>query len=386
VKICFVAPYYDVRRATPDHGAYLQQFAIHAELPRAVAAQGHTVDVVYHYPFAGMLERDGVRHWFEPPGLGARQIGRLARRFGREAALFIPAIQAARRVRRLAPDIVHAHGLVLTWNLFWLRMFGARAAPLVLHYHGGYPATQPLARLVQRANLKACALSLFTTTTHAEPFVQAGMLRPAQIAELIETSSHFGMLPQHTARQITGMVGHPVILSAGRLDPIKDPFTMLRGFEQVAAVWPEARLYLFYLTNDLEPQMRAWLAERPALAERVIFRGCAPLAEMEAIYSSADFVVQASLREFSGCAILEAMSCGAIPILSDIPSFRRMTNAGMIGRLFPIGESAALAQALLSYPRETLYHERYRIRAWFEQALSFPAMAAQLERIYRQVI
>ncbi|GAB4121390.1 MAG: glycosyltransferase family 4 protein [Roseiflexaceae bacterium] len=385
MKICFVAPYYDARRATPDHTAYLEQFPIHSELPRAVAALGHTVDVVYHYPYAGRLERDGVRHWFEPPGVGAHQLGRLAQRFGREAALFTPAISAARRGRALAPDIVHAHGLVLTWNLFWLRMLGARAAPLVLHYHGGYPATQPLARLVQRANVHSCAMSLFTTKAHAEPFVQAGMLRPEQIAELIETSSHFAMLPQHTARQITGMVGNPVVLSAGRLDPIKDPFTMLRGFEQVAAVWPQARLYLFYLTNDLEPQMRAWLEERPALAERVIFRGRAPLAEMEAIYSSADFVVQASLREFSGCAILEAMSCGAIPILSDIPSFRRMTNAGMVGRLFPVGESAALAHALLSYPRETLYHERYRTRAWFEQELSFAAMAAQLERIYCQL-
>jgi hypothetical protein len=80
VKICFVAPYYDARRATPDHTAYLEQFPIHSELPRAVAALGHTVDMVYHYPYAGRLERDGVRHWFEPPGVGAHQLGRLAQR------------------------------------------------------------------------------------------------------------------------------------------------------------------------------------------------------------------------------------------------------------------------------------------------------------------
>jgi glycosyltransferase involved in cell wall biosynthesis len=106
---------------------------------------------------------------------------------------------------------------------------------------------------------------------------------------------------------------------------------------------------------------------------------------MEAIYSSADFLLQGSRREFSGYAVLEAMACGAIPAISDIPSFRAMTCGGRYGVLFPPGDHEALARGVLAVPPGEIPARSVEVRARFERALSFPAMAARLEEVYREL-
>ncbi len=53
-------------------------------------------------------------------------------------------------------------------------------------------------------------------------------------------------------------------------------------------------------------------------------------------YNSADYFVLGSHYEGSGFSLVEAMSCGVIPIVTDIPSFRMMTNNGKIGTLMEV--------------------------------------------------
>jgi glycosyltransferase involved in cell wall biosynthesis len=258
---------------------------------------------------------------------------------------------------------------------------------VVLHSHGGYPAVNRLARAVQRFGFRRSARQLFTTLDHARPFVEAGIIGGYEsVVELMETSSAFHPRGKAEARLRTGMAGNPVFLWAGRLHAIKDPLTALKGFERILAGWPHARLYLHYLTDELLPDLQAYAATRPALSRALHFRGRAPFSEMEAIYSSADFLLQASLREFSGCAVLEAMACGAIPIVTDIPSFRAMTAEGQHGILFPPGNWEALARDTLALPRSGLTARSAEVRAHFERALSFQAIARRLEKVYQETM
>ena len=120
------------------------------------------------------------------------------------------------------------------------------------HYHGGYPSQNRLGHLIQRYNFNRAARLCFSTRDHALPFIDAGVLDGGKrVVELMETSSTFRVRDREAARQLTGMTGDPVILSVGRLHPIKDPITMLRGFERVLAMRPGAHLYLYYSSAEL---------------------------------------------------------------------------------------------------------------------------------------
>jgi glycosyltransferase involved in cell wall biosynthesis len=381
-------PFYARKVAANDPRRYLQDIPIHTALPEAVAALGHEVHLVHQFPQDHTFSARGVRYHFVAERRTTRGFSHLVGRLRqRDPALYEPALRTIDRVSGLEPDILHVHGTTLNLNLYLLfRSLTADGPPAILHYHGGHPAHSPLGKRLQRFNFTHAARSAFTTGEQADAFVRAGMLtNPERIVRLLETSSTFQRRDRAAARRETGMAGNPVCLSVGRLHPIKDPLTMLRGFEAALASRPEAQLYLHYLTDEERPVLDRYLADRPELRKHVHFRGRAPFDQMEAIFNSADILLQASLREFSGCAVLEAMACGVIPIVSDIPSFRVMTECGRFGALFPVGDSAALARKLVDLPLESIERRSLAIRAHFEQRLSFDAMARQLVPIYQEM-
>lgn len=381
MKVLFITPYYDPRLAP---AATLDAFPILRELPAELAARGHSVRVLALASSTARVERAGVRYQFLRPPAPARALAsalqRWKPRYG--AAYYEVTPRLARDIAALRPDVVHVFGVTLDWQLALLARASARqGVPLVAHYHGGLPELGRYRRL-QAHNLRRVARVLFTAPEQAEPWLAAGLLRPEQVALLPETSSPWRGLPRDAARAKTGIVGDPACLSAGRLAPIKDPLTMLRGFARAAATLPDARLYLYYLTDELLPELQAFVAATPGLAERVEFRGRAAPEEMQALYSSADVLLQASLREWSGLALLEALSCGCVPVVSDIPAFRALTDDGRVARLFPVGDDEALADALVKLDTATRARLANDGRDFFTRELSFAALARRLEALY----
>ena len=387
MKIGYVLPYYDPACTDPER--FFERARLMRYLPQAVADLGHKVDVVIAFPTNHAVAEHGVRYHFVRSGVLLHALSRhVGHRTDRGPATLEPALRALQTIRALQPDLIHFHGTNLYLNHFLLlATLGRKRPPIVVHYHGGFPSPNRLVRRVQRFNLRRAARFLFTTKAHAQPFIDAGLIdQPQRVVAFMETSSAFRMHTRAAARRHTGMTGDPVCLWAGRLDPLKDPMTALRGFEQICAARPQAHLYLYYLTDALLPDLQRYVATRPRLQQQVHFRGRAPFEQMERIYNSADFLLQASHREFSGCAVLEAMACGVIPAVTDIPSFRAMTDAGRHGILFPPGDAEALARGVLAVPSEEIAAQSRQVRAWFEHAFSFPALARQLDTLYGEVL
>lgn len=386
MRVAFVLPFYS-DDVTPAEA--VARYPLLAGLPAAVAARGYRVRVLCHAPYNARVVHDDVVYEFIAGDRLTRALSRRLHewnpRYG--PAYFEPAWRLALRLRRLRPDVVHLFGMTMDIQLALLGPIAKRVnAPVVAHVHGGTPGARKLYARLQRRNGRRLARALFTTSEQAEPWVAVGVLRPAQTALLVESSSPFQGMPRDVARAQTGLTGDPVLLCAGALTERKDPLTVLRAFRRIAGTLPDARLYLYYLHDDLLHEVRAFLADHPELAGRVELRGRAPLVEMEAIYSSADMLVQASRSEWSGFAILEAMSCGCIPVITDIPPFRVMTDGGRFGRLFPVGDDVALAEALLSVACADRAALSTAIREHFQRTLSFDAMARQLDAVYQAVV
>jgi glycosyltransferase involved in cell wall biosynthesis len=72
----------------------------------------------------------------------------------------------------------------------------------------------------------------------------------------------------------------------------------------------------------------------------------------------ADVFALVSLSEGFSCALAEAMSTGLACVVSDIPANRQLIKPGEQGLLTPVGDSVAIAAAILELLRDTDLRER----------------------------
>jgi glycosyltransferase involved in cell wall biosynthesis len=135
----------------------------------------------------------------------------------------------------------------------------------------------------------------------------------------------------------------PVALSVGRLTPQKDYETLLRALS-IAKRKRDLRLMILG-EGELRPSLEASI-EKLGLIEDVVLPGFTenPFAYMR----QADMFVLSSLWEGLPTVLIEAMACGVPVISTDCPSGPdEILENGKWGRLVPVGDANALAQAML---------------------------------------
>lgn len=351
----------DAERREPER--LLAAWPTLSEVAAAVACTGARVSVVQAAHRDARLERDGVAYHFVAPG-GA---GVLAWRL-------------ARRVRALAPDVVHLQGLGFPLQARLLAR--AARAPVLVQDRADRPPP-PWRRPLHRWGLARIAGAAFTAAAQAAPFVEAGVLRrDLPIFEVPGSSSRFTPGDQRAARAATGLHGDPCLLWVGRLDANKDPLTVLDALSASLCRLPGAQLWCCYTEAPLLARVRARLAAEPELAARVHLLGTVAHAQVQALCRAADFLVLGSHRESTGFAVLEALACGTPPLVTEIPAFRRLTGEGSVGALSPPGDAAAMARAWSDWCRRDRATLRRAARAHFERHLSLPALGAALRGVY----
>lgn len=134
----------------------------------------------------------------------------------------------------------------------------------------------------------------------------------------------------------------PVVISAGRLNVQKDFPTLLRAFARLRAGRP-ARLMILgegELRSELED-----LARTLGIAEDFALPGWAPnpIAHM----ARASMFALSSAWEGFGNVLVEALACGCPVVSTDCPSGpAEILDGGRYGRLAPVGDDRALADAM----------------------------------------
>lgn len=290
-----------------------------------------------------------------------------------------------RAVQRAEPDAVHVNGLVFPFALWVLRRQLPPSVPLLVQHHAERPWTGRRG-LVQRVGLGAADGFMFAARALAEPWIARGAIRVRQpVYEIMEGSTTFQVWPRVVARAQTGMTGDPVLFWAGNLDANKDPLTVLTGFELALPAMPQARLYMAYRYADLLPQVQARIAQSAGLAGAVTLLGSFPHADMERYFNSADYFVQGSHREGSGYALNDALACGVVPVVTDIPTFRVMTHQGAFGALWPVDDAQALAEALRTVTARPWAEQSAAARQFFDAQLSISAIARQALAAYAEL-
>jgi glycosyltransferase involved in cell wall biosynthesis len=137
--------------------------------------------------------------------------------------------------------------------------------------------------------------------------------------------------------------GPPVVLAVGRLTAQKDFATLLRAFARVRARCP-ARLVILGEGED-RPALEA-LTRELGLGDSVALPGFRANA-MAYMAGSALFVLS-SAWEGLPTVLIEAMAAGTRVVSTDCPSGpREILRDGELGALVPVGDAAALAEAMV---------------------------------------
>ena len=135
----------------------------------------------------------------------------------------------------------------------------------------------------------------------------------------------------------------PVVLCVGRLVPLKDHATLLRAFAEVVQLRTSR---LVVLGEGPERDGLKCLADELGIGQVVDFVGFRlnPFAYM----SKARVFALPSRYEGSPNVLIQAMACGTPVVSSDCPSGpREILEDGKWGTLVPVGDSPALAKAII---------------------------------------
>jgi glycosyltransferase involved in cell wall biosynthesis len=371
LRVVHVGFHADAQRR--DARTLLRAWPTLAGVATAAARAGVDVTVVQAGAAAEVVEMDDVAFHFvdDARGMPAHLAGglRMPRRPTRLLA----------RVASLAPDVVHVHGLHYPLAVRQLTRALGGTPTLVQDHASQAPAGWR--RRFARWGFARVAGVAFTARDQAAPFVAAGALgRQVPVFEVLEGSTTFTPGDRAAARRATGLAGDPCLLWTSHLDANKDPLTALAAFERAIPRLRDARLWCCFGRAPLLDAVQRRIAESSVLRDRVTLVGPRPHAEMESFFRAADFLVQASHREGSGYSVIEALACSATPLVTDIPSLRRIV--GDAGSLTPVGDAAALGDAMVAWAGRDADARRAAARTRFEDALSFDAIGRELRMVY----
>jgi alpha-1,3-mannosyltransferase len=238
------------------------------------------------------------------------------------------ALSVIRHIKRA--DLVHVHAIDFFFDyLAWTKPIHGRT--LVASTHGGFFHTAYAAWLkrswfstVTRLSMKAYA---GIAAVSASDFDQFSAIRPKGMV-CIENGVNVSKFYNASAASF-----QKSILSIGRfaknkrIDLLIDFVRALRRYD------PEWKLIIAGRPGDLTVEDVSALIDWAGLRDAVSIIASPTDATVKDLMRSCSFLASASDYEGFGLTAIEGMSAGLIPLLSDIPPFRRLvanTGLGMI--------------------------------------------------------
>jgi len=321
----------------------------------------HEVKSIEQINYNGKLARNGVTYYF----LNFKK-----------SKLYFPR-GLHHFIKRLKPDVVLVNGLIFPLQVMQLRLTLGKAVKIIVLHRGEKPFGGAK-RYLQTWADKMINAYLFTSAEFGKEWTAFGNIDQKKIYEVIQASSVFHPQEKVTARSTLQIQGVPVFLWIGRLDANKDPLTVVKAFLAFSKFQPAAKLYMIYQEEGLLKEIEEMVQQSKA-NEAIKLIGKVLHPQLQDWYNAADFIISGSHHEGSGIAVCEAMSCGCIPVVTDIISFRKMTGRGKCGLLYEAGNDAALLKTLLHAVELNIEEEQKKTLEQFKNELSFEAIARKIE-------
>jgi glycosyltransferase involved in cell wall biosynthesis len=297
------------------------------------------------------------------------------------------ALAARRALRELLDgvDVVHAHGLTAGWLAATVRP----RPPLVVSVHNvvldevagtAAPLLRQLERLLPVVADRTIALSP-AIARHFTGRPGGGKVRVVPPAVALSRPSR----SRGRVRDELGVPdGVPLVLTAARLHPQKDLPTFLRA----AGVLRDRGVPCRFVVVGGGPsahELRRLVANL-GLADLVLLAGPSRSAIDE--LAAADVVVVSSLWESGPLAALEALSLGRPLVSTPVGLVPEVVVDGATGRLVPIGDASAMADAIGALLADPVAAERMGAagRAAVAARMGVGALTSATLAVYGEVL
>ena len=306
-----------------------------------------------------LLTVNGLREIGQRAALVAHPDGELRRRAS-EGLELIPiaprtevdltaAWRLSRAVKKLRPDVVHAHD-----------PHGIAMAALALSFAGGAPAPVLVASRRVDFHLKGNSLSRWKYR-QVDCFIAASeAIRQMLVADGIPTSRtvtvHEGIDVEHVeavervnVHETFWLPHHaPIVGNVAALVPHKGQRYLVEAAHLVVQEVPDARFVILgegELREHLERQVREYRLEKHVLLPgfRTDVLGC---------IKGFDLFVMSSVTEGLGTSLLDAMACGKPIVATDAGGIPEVVDHGVTGTVVPARDPRAMAIAIVALLRD----------------------------------
>ncbi len=308
-----------------------------------------------------------------------------------------------RILRAVRPDVLHAHQvtgagwlgagsgyhplLVTSWGSDLL--VSARRSPtqrrlagLVLR-RADYVTcvSQPLAEAAQALGVPASKVEVVHWGVDTEVFHPGDASAPS--VSMTEAQALGSMTAEQSATR------GPLVLSIRAVRPIYNPLVIAQAIPTVLARRPDARFVV--RTYSVDPELLAGfqrIIAAAGAAHAVEYLGDLPDDHAIAdLYRQAAVVVSVPSSDGTPQSVLEAMACGAAPVVSDLPSLHDWVRHEQEGLVAPVGDTEALAAAILRLLDDEPLRASIRAAAvrLVQQQADSRLWMERYEQIYRQL-
>ncbi len=285
---------------------------------------------------------------------------------------WIPSLKQLWQLRQYAPDYVLLHGLYFPHSVFMLRLFLGKGTKIIVQDHANRLPGRWKEWTIKRAD-RIVEHYVFMSVELAKPWLDAGIISSSEkIIECPEGSTDF-------KRDTTIAKDPNAFLWVARLDANKDPLTILDAFNRYVKAHNSARLHMFFANKTLLQEVEAFI-RKAQLGQNVLLHGEATSAELLPWYQRSAYFLMGSSKEGGSFALMEAMACGCIPIVTDIPANRKMLKEGKVGHLFPPKDVSTLTNILVELEADRVVEASRKVVEAFDEDLSFKAIAEKLSK------
>lgn len=343
------------------------------------AGQGHEVHLVSTRPVERPVPAGVVLHQVAAPSIP--RLRNLALGFA-----------IRRRVRRIQPDLVHAHQISPDG---WLAAMAGHH-PLLLTAWGSDLLLAPHKAHRYHLLIRWALRQADYVTCVSESLAQVARLLGADPTRVevapwgVDTEVFHPGPPSPELRRQLSLGPGPVILSIRALRPIYNPLVIAEAIPQVLQRVTEAQ---FVIRSHLyEPDLLVQFQDRvreSGVADRVRWVGELPDDEAIAeLYRLATVAVSVPSSDGMPQSVLEAMACGVPPVVSDVPSLHEWIEEEREGLFVPVGDSQALTVAIVRLLRDEALRQRLQAHGLelIRQRADRTQWMAHAEAIYERLV